>query len=65
MPTNTEVKRGRGRPRSFPDQTTKMAGFALPVETLELLQEGARSRNIPQNALLDRAIRSYLRSRKG
>ena len=65
MPTNTETKRGRGRPRSFPDQQTKLAGFALPLETLELLQEGARTRGIPQNALLDRAIRSYLRSRKG
>lgn len=65
MPTSTETKRGRGRPRSFPDQQTKMAGFNLPVATLELLQEGARSRGVTQNALVDRAIRAYVRNRKG
>lgn len=63
--SNTEVRRGRGRPRSFPDQQTKMAGFNLPVETLELLQEAAQARGVTQNALVDRAIRSLLRNRKG
>lgn len=60
----TETKRSRGRPRSFPDQVTKMAGFSLPVDTLELLQAGAQARGVTQNALVDRALRAYLRSRK-
>jgi hypothetical protein len=65
MPTVTEVKRGRGRPASFPNQETKMAAYCLPITTLESLQAGAKARGITQNALVDRALRAYLRSRKG
>lgn len=63
--TNTEVKRGRGRPASFPNLETKMAGFNLPLATLESLAAGAKARGITQNALLDRALKAYLRPRKG
>ena len=65
MSTSTEVKRGRGRPASFPNQDTKMAGFNLPTATLELLATGAKARGVTQNAVVDRALRAYLRSRKG
>lgn len=63
--TETEVKRGRGRPASFPDTATKMAGFNLPLTTLDSLAAGAKARGITQNALLDRALKAYLRPRKG
>ena len=62
--TETEVRRGRGRPKAFPGVETAMAGFSLPVETLALLKTGAKAREITQNALLDRALRAYLRARK-
>ena len=62
--TTTEVKRGRGRPPAFPDAKTKMAGFNLPVETLELLSATAKSRELTQNAIVDRAVRAYCRTRK-
>lgn len=61
----TEAKRGRGRPQSFPGQETKMSGFNLPVATLELLKAGAKAREVGQNTLVDRALRAYLRERKG
>lgn len=64
MSPSTETKRGRGRPRSFPDQETKMAGFNLPTSTLESLAAGAQAREITQNALVNRAILAYLRPRK-
>jgi len=62
--TSTE-KRGRGRPASFPGQETKMAGFNLPVSTLNMLAAGAAAREVTQNTVVDRALRAYLRSRKG
>lgn len=58
-----EVKRGRGRPKSFPNVETKMAGFNLPIETLELVQKVAEKRELPQNVLVERALRAYLRNR--
>ncbi len=57
----TETKRGRGRPASFPNQETKMAGFNLPTGTLEKLSKGAAKREITQNALLAKAIEAYCR----
>lgn len=59
-----EVKRGRGRPAAFPNEETKMAGFNLPVGTLELLAKGAADREVTQNTLVNRAIRAYVRGRK-
>lgn len=58
--TQTQT-RGRGRPASFPDQETKMAGFNLPVTTLELIAKGASKRGVNQNILVERAIRAYCR----
>jgi hypothetical protein len=63
MSNATETKRPVGRPQSFPGQSTKMAGFNLPVETLALLAETAKSREVTQNTLVERALRSYLRNR--
>lgn len=57
----TQTKRGRGRPASFPGQETRMAGFNLPVSTLERLSAGAEKRGITQNALVARAVEAYLR----
>ena len=65
MNTNTEVKRGRGRPQSFPNQDTKMAGYRLPTSTLDLVTKSATKREINQNILVDRALRAYLRERSG
>jgi len=59
--TATQTTRPRGRPASFPDQETKMAGFNLPVATLDLVGAAAAKREINQNILVDRAIRAYLR----
>ena len=71
MSTQVEVKpRGRGRPSSFPEGVeTKMAGFNLPVATLELLTSTVEKRNKDRgakprtngNLLVDRAIRAFLR----
>lgn len=61
MTTATETKRGRGRPASFPNTDTKMAGFNLPEATIELLKKGAERREVTQNILVDRAIRAYVR----
>lgn len=58
-------KRPRGRPRAFPDQKTRMSGFNLPVETLEMLSAASEARKLTQNAIVDRAVRAYLRVRKG
>lgn len=59
--SSTETKRGRGRPASFPGQETRMAGFNLPTATLKRLAEGAETRKVTQNALVDRAVNAYLR----
>lgn len=56
-----EVKRGRGRPESFPGVETRMAGFNLPVTVLEKLAVGAKKREITQNALVAKALEAYLR----
>ena len=73
MTNSTETKRGRGRPCSFPGQETKMAGFNLPVATLELLTAAVEKRNTNRkegqgrtncNLVVDRALRAYLRDRK-
>jgi hypothetical protein len=61
MNTNVETKRGRGRPATFPNKATKMAGYNLPVETLELVRKAAAKREVNQNLLVDRALRAYLR----
>ena len=65
MTNSTEIKRGRGRPKSFPNTETKMAGYNLPIETLELVTKAAAKREVNQNILVDRALRAYLRERKG
>lgn len=65
MANQTEVKRGRGRPKSFPGVKTKMAGYMLPTTTLDLVSEAAATREINQNILVDKALRAYLRTRKG
>lgn len=65
MSNVAEVKRGRGRPESFPNQETKMAGFNLPVATLDLVKQTSEKRSMPQNILVERALRAYLRTRKG
>lgn len=74
--TETEVKRGRGRPASFPElgkEGVQMAGFNLPVSTLETLDKAVETRNaarkegqprVNKNTIVDRAIRAYLRDRK-
>jgi hypothetical protein len=62
MSNATEVKRQRGRPSAFPaDIDTKMAGFKLPTATLQMLAKGAAKRELTQNAIVDRAIRAFLR----
>jgi len=61
MSNSTEVKRGRGRPKSFPNAETRMAGFNLPVATLEKIVAAAAKRGTNQNTLLDRAVNAYLR----
>lgn len=70
MSNATEVKRGRGRPKAFPDVETIMAGFNLPTATLEKLRAGVESRNakraagtpsVTQNTLVNRALLAYLR----
>lgn len=61
MNTSTILKRGRGRPATFPNQDTKMAGYNLPTSTLELVRKAAEKRGINQNALVERALRAYLR----
>ncbi len=62
-----EVKRGVGRPATFPGQETKMAGFKLPIETLERLATRAEEKGLNQNDLVNRALTAYMRdrSRKG
>lgn len=65
MNTNTEVKRGRGRPATFPDQDTKMAGYNLPITTLEAVATEAARREWNQNALVNRALLSFLNRGKG
>jgi hypothetical protein len=52
----TEVKRGRGRPASFPGQETRVAGFNLPIETLDMLAAEAETRGVTQNAVVAKAI---------
>lgn len=60
--TSTETApRKRGRPASFPNAETKMAGYNLPTTTLELVTNAAAKRGINQNILVDRALRAYLR----
>jgi len=61
MSNSTEVKRGRRRPKSFPNAETRMAGFNLPVATLAKIVAAAAKRGTNQNILLDRAVNSYLR----
>lgn len=61
MTNATETKRGRGRPATFPNQNTKMAGYNLPTATLELVRKAAAKREVNQNLLVDRALRAYLR----
>jgi hypothetical protein len=69
MTQATETKRGRGRPASFPDVETNMAGYNLPQETLDLVKAAVEKRNknrgnkprINQNQLVDRALRAFLR----
>lgn len=65
-----EVKRSRGRPASFPNTKTRMAGFNLPVDTLDRLSKATETRNakkadgapsVTQNTLVNRAILAYLR----
>lgn len=63
MTSATETKRGRGRPQTFPGQKTRMAGFNLPVDTLDLLSASAESRDKTQNAIVDAALRAYCRKR--
>jgi len=60
-PEQVAAKRGRGRPASFPNQETKMAGYNLPVTTLDLVTKAAAKRGVNQNILVDRALRAYLR----
>lgn len=59
--STTIEKRGRGRPASFPNTETKMAGYNLPVETLEMVTKAAAKREVNQNILVDKALRAYLR----
>jgi hypothetical protein len=62
MSTSTTIeKRGRGRPATFPNTDTKMAGYNLPTSTLELVRKAAAKRGVNQNLLVDRALRAYLR----
>jgi hypothetical protein len=61
MNVSTETKRGRGRPATFPNQETKMAGYNLPTDTLEMVRKAAAKREVNQNLLVDRALRAYLR----
>jgi hypothetical protein len=61
MSTSTETKRGRGRPATFPTQNTKMAGYNLPVTTLEIVRKAAAKREVNQNLLVNRALLAYLR----
>ena len=61
MTNSTLTKRGRGRPASFPNTDTKMAGYNLPVATLDLVTKAATKRGVNQNILVDRALRAYLR----
>ena len=64
MSNVVEVKRGRGRPKSFPElseKEVKMAGYKLLVTTLEVVSKGAEKRGIAQNALVNRALLAYLR----
>lgn len=61
MSTSTQEKRGRGRPATFPNTKTKMAGYNLPVTTLDLVRNAAAKREVNQNLLVDRALRAYLR----
>lgn len=67
--TQTET-RGRGRPASFPDVETKMAGYNLPVSTCEAVNKAVEKRNKARkagtprtnaNMLVNRAILAYLR----
>lgn len=62
--SQVEVKRSVGRPASFPNQETKMAGYNLPLTTLKLVSDAADKRDENQNILVDRALRAYLRTRK-
>lgn len=63
MSNATEVKRGRGRPATFPNDETRMAGFNLPVATLELVRKTAEKREINQNALVNKALLAFCRTR--
>lgn len=60
MSNSVEVKRGRGRPASFPNTETKMANYNLPIATLDLVTKAAAKREVNQNILVDRALRAYL-----
>lgn len=63
MSNATEVKRGRGRPASFPNQETKPSGYSLPVATLKLVEDAAVAKEVNRNVIVDRALRAYLRTR--
>ena len=70
MSTQVAEKRGRGRPEAFPGVDCRMAGYNLPVATLERVAKAVKARNakkaegaqsMTQNTLVNRALLAYLR----
>lgn len=60
----TEVKRGRGRPSAFPGQETRVAGFNLPVEVLDMLASEVGVTKETQNAIVAKAIQRFVSDRE-
>jgi hypothetical protein len=56
--SNTEEKRGRGRPASFPGVDTVAMLARIPTETQDMLRQVAAKRGEPINVTLDRFIRN-------
>ena len=65
---STTIKRGRGRPASFPDQETKAFLTTIPVDTIAQLHELREKWGVNMNQaiarLAQRAHKDAFRSRK-
>lgn len=55
--TNATETRGRGRPKSFPNQETVTFLASIPIDAKEMVTDLAKRREEPINLTLDRMIR--------
>lgn len=55
--SQTEEKRGRGRPSNFPGQKVISRLYKLPTETVEMIEKLAADREQPLGVVLDAMVR--------